>query len=392
VHILLHIAIAMMVTSFEIEQQKMTKMRIEKLKRKKLFLMHKKGMQELADQEEEDDANNGAASPTSSSAPTTPSQGKRALNQFVAKGGVMVRKLDGTSTPEAQTSNSAVDGEEVLTGRKLSNKRKSSSAGRNRTKEPRPRAVAKQLIMSIASKDLLFRAYLTCGILGMRLWAGKMDRCQLRADVNSQRFVQSIGLTNDFLITLGKTDCFSSAYSGSRAWTHPRKHFNHIFSALLSLYSISTTQNWQDLAFSVVDITGDDTAPSQNANWSPAIFFVCFFFVCFFLNGLFIGVVFDTYIRLTDESSGLGLLSDTQKRSSPSGASHAASLPSAHVLPPADPPRALRRLHRRVCLRQRCHHRHHVDRRAVVVEACAGGRDREGGALRRDRHRPVSQQ
>jgi hypothetical protein len=63
-----------------------------------------------------------------------------------------------------------------------------------------------------------------------------------------------------------------------------------------------------------MDSTGQDTAPSINASPQAAPFFVIFIVLTsFFLNGLFVGAVFDTFVKMRDEYSGYGFLTDPQR-------------------------------------------------------------------------------
>lgn len=163
---------------------------------------------------------------------------------------------------------------------------------------------------------LLVLSFLTFGILGVRLWSGQMSFCRpsegpaaLYGDDNTDHTA-----LQESLYLLDEAACLAASMNGTATWSPPRKNFDNIWNAVVALFSISTLQNWSDLCYATMDITGSSSAPRTNAMPVYALFFVAFIFlVPWVLNGLYIGVVFDTFVGLRDESSGLGLLSDAQK-------------------------------------------------------------------------------
>ena len=74
-------------------------------------------------------------------------------------------------------------------------------------------------------------------------------------------------------------------------------NFDNIFNSLMTLFILSTRENWPNYIFDFVDsdkfsADGENLGPEKNSNRPFMIFFIAFIFIgSFFLINLFIGVV-----------------------------------------------------------------------------------------------------
>ena len=93
------------------------------------------------------------------------------------------------------------------------------------------------------------------------------------------------------------------AFSSCR-WVKLRANFDNVLLAMLTLFQISTTELWVDVAFSAVDAVGIDQQPVTNHKPAIAVFFVVFMiFGCFFVLQLFISVTLEKVGCYTIERS-----------------------------------------------------------------------------------------
>ncbi len=82
--------------------------------------------------------------------------------------------------------------------------------------------------------------------------------------------------------------------------------------AILTLFELGTLDNWGDALFAVMDITGLNSQPRQNAHWQNAIFFIVFVCVsAHFMIKSFVAVFceqvidFSSLSNVTSPSSGM---------------------------------------------------------------------------------------
>jgi len=123
--------------------------------------------------------------------------------------------------------------------------------------------------------------WLMFAILAVNIIGNKLGRCQM-------------------------TDTDASYYGVSEAscasvgtWTTPNVNFDNVFNGMLSLFILSTMENWPAIMFTVADAGDADTGPSKDGNQLFAgIFFVVFLLIgSFFLINLFVGVIFLEFTR-----------------------------------------------------------------------------------------------
>jgi hypothetical protein len=142
--------------------------------------------------------------------------------------------------------------------------------------------------------------YVIFGILAVQLWGGKMWYCYNSADSIS-----------DWTSIRTKDDCLTAGGE----WAKYRKNFDNLGIAMLTLFEVASGENWSDTMYQTIDAVSDSDMPIRDSSIYAGFYFVFFMIVMsFFLYSLFTGVIFDTFTKLRDEASGLGLLAPAQKK------------------------------------------------------------------------------
>ena len=73
-------------------------------------------------------------------------------------------------------------------------------------------------------------------------------------------------------------------------------NFDNVINAIITLFVISTTENWINLMSSGIDSRGIDLNPKIDNNEAWALYFVLFIIVgAFFIMNLFAGVIVDAF-------------------------------------------------------------------------------------------------
>ncbi len=121
------------------------------------------------------------------------------------------------------------------------------------------------------------------GILAMNIVSGKLGYCDNLLDTFSNYY------------HIGQAKCMELGGT----WTNPHANFDNIFNALLTLFILSTQEDWPDITFSLVDANNSDQGPIENGNKAFGfIFSIAFLFIgAYFLINLFIGVIFLNYAQ-----------------------------------------------------------------------------------------------
>jgi hypothetical protein len=83
-------------------------------------------------------------------------------------------------------------------------------------------------------------------------------------------------------------------YQLPRSWVNRGQNFDNIVSAVVTLFSISTTELWVDTMGAGIDAVGIDLQPLRDAQPAVAAFFVVFMiFGAFFVLQLFVSVTIE---------------------------------------------------------------------------------------------------
>ena len=132
------------------------------------------------------------------------------------------------------------------------------------------------------------------GILGVQVFKGTFYQCS----------------PSDVLANLTEPECLAAG----GGWLRYSPGFDNIFEAVVTLFEVSTLENWVPIMHAGMDATRPGQPPEKNAAPQNALFFVFFIIVgSFVVLNLFVGVVIDTFQRISDETMG-GAFMDARQR------------------------------------------------------------------------------
>jgi hypothetical protein len=159
-----------------------------------------------------------------------------------------------------------------------------------------------QSIIGIAHVAMLSMLnYLIFGILAVQLFGGKLFTC---TDPAIHFKDQCHGAWYDPAIVRNDT----------RRWATADRNFDHIGRSMLSLFQVSTGDDWADVMYAAIDAAGHERAPIRDHRPEVGVFFVVFYIISnFFMLNLFIGIIIVNFDNVKQKIDGLHLLSDEQK-------------------------------------------------------------------------------
>eukprot|EP01047_Picozoa_sp_COSAG01_P007944 COSAG01_NODE_306_length_19162_cov_14.196611_20_plen_1802_part_00 len=155
---------------------------------------------------------------------------------------------------------------------------------------------------------LSFLFYMSFGILGVGLFAGKFYRC----DCGGEWGVPERNCTHSDWVLRGEHPALDRQECEGQggAWANPPANFDNIFEALRALFISSTTEGWVDIMYSGLDANELGKQPVQDINFASSVFFVAFILIgSLFITNLFIGVL----VNFFGEANGSLLLTTRQK-------------------------------------------------------------------------------
>jgi hypothetical protein len=172
--------------------------------------------------------------------------------------------------------------------------------------------------------------YLVFAILGVQLFSGNLYSCTdptviLRIactgpflqnvtveETRLTSFVRPDGRVGNESVRTGKLIIVSTP--AIRQWVTPALNFDNTWNSFVTLFSVATLDNWNDVMFSVIDQTGENSAPQRDSEPWWGLFFVVFIIVgSFFLLNMFVGVIIFNFNMVKNRLDGLSLLSAEQK-------------------------------------------------------------------------------
>uniref|UniRef100_A0A8C3GQM3 Voltage-dependent L-type calcium channel subunit alpha n=1 Tax=Cairina moschata TaxID=8855 RepID=A0A8C3GQM3_CAIMO len=81
-----------------------------------------------------------------------------------------------------------------------------------------------------------------------------------------------------------------------RFWFHNDFHFNNVFSAMMSLFTVSTFEGWPELLYRAIDTNDENKGPIYNYRVEIAMFFIIYIIlIAFFMMNIFVGFVIVTF-------------------------------------------------------------------------------------------------
>jgi hypothetical protein len=156
-------------------------------------------------------------------------------------------------------------------------------------------------IINVVLVCLLF--WILFGILGVQFFGGKFSQCS----------DPTILVRSECVGTYVDPDTNIEA---ALRWAPPRgtRSFDNIFAAMLTLFELSSTENWPQIMWQGVDAVSDEHAPVRDHNKWASLYFISFVIVgSFFAVNLFVGVVIDYFGIMKDRHDGSALLTQTQR-------------------------------------------------------------------------------
>uniref|UniRef100_A0ACB8F5Y0 Voltage-dependent L-type calcium channel subunit alpha-1S n=1 Tax=Sphaerodactylus townsendi TaxID=933632 RepID=A0ACB8F5Y0_9SAUR len=83
---------------------------------------------------------------------------------------------------------------------------------------------------------------------------------------------------------------------GERIWQHNDFHFDNVFSAMMSLFTVSTFEGWPKLLYKAIDTSSENMGPVYNHHMGTAIYFIVYLIlIAFFMMNIFVGFVIVTF-------------------------------------------------------------------------------------------------
>lgn len=168
---------------------------------------------------------------------------------------------------------------------------------------PKLKQVVNTLILSMGMiGDTILIAmilFLIFGILSVQLFAGKLFFCNM--DDASSELDGLQGISNGTMINIvTRQDCESA----EGLWDNQNYNYDNLFSALLTLFYVSSLDGWVDVLWYTVDGKAVDLQPEKDYNLAAAMFFVAFLVIAnFFILNMFVGIIVDSFqmTQTTDE-------------------------------------------------------------------------------------------
>lgn len=143
--------------------------------------------------------------------------------------------------------------------------------------------------------------FIVFGVLAVQLFGGKFYSCT-DPSVTVQVYC---------------TGNFTHPTTGSvmpRQWLNEVRNFDHLGYAFVTLFQISTGDNWADVMNLGIDAVGEGVAPQREHQPLAGLFFVSFYIIGnFFLLNLFIGVLIFNFNQVKDKLDGMTFMTEEQK-------------------------------------------------------------------------------
>ncbi|KRX08852.1 hypothetical protein PPERSA_08956 [Pseudocohnilembus persalinus] len=122
---------------------------------------------------------------------------------------------------------------------------------------------------------VIFMVWIMFAILGISLLGDRMNYCNVPQ--------------NQSYYNINYQDCIDMGYE----WKQFDLNYDNIFTALNSLFVISSLEGWPDYMYQAIDSQSYPSGPIENSYTQICIFFIIFILIgSFFLVNLFVGVIF----------------------------------------------------------------------------------------------------
>eukprot|EP00347_Sterkiella_histriomuscorum_P019834 403340124 len=141
-------------------------------------------------------------------------------------------------------------------------------------------------------------------IFGVNFFKGEFYQCQ--TDHLPQALQDLLSIDNSY----SKWQCLSMGGE----WVVNKSNFDNVFYGLLTLFQMSTTENWVQVMWNGVDSTQIDYTYQKDLSMQSSLFFIFFILLgSLFMMNLFVGIVINTFKFEKEKIAMNYLISDTQK-------------------------------------------------------------------------------
>ena len=195
---------------------------------------------------------------------------------------------------------------------------------------PGMKTVVNALFMSLSGLINVFFVLVVVwfmfAILGVQLFAGKMHECTdpsfppnthkdgvsvIDPSTGAETFSVLPCEGRTFLVPATDT---TAAYMEQAEWQPADANFDNVFNAMLTLFITSSGEGWPGVMFATADVTEvDHSRQRDHSPWMPYYFVLYICLGQFFLLNLFVGVVFDKFMRLKRRMGSFGFLTEQQR-------------------------------------------------------------------------------
>ncbi|KFU91148.1 Voltage-dependent L-type calcium channel subunit alpha-1S, partial [Chaetura pelagica] len=146
--------------------------------------------------------------------------------------------------------------------------------------------VAIKTIGNIVVVTTLLQFMFAC--IGVQLFKGKFYRCTDPSKITEKE-------CRGYFINYVDGDPTQIELQ-KRVWVHSSFHFDNVFSAMMSLFTVSTFEGWPELLYMAIDTNAEDTGPIYNYRVEIAMFFIIYIIlIAFFMMNIFVGFVIVTF-------------------------------------------------------------------------------------------------
>ena len=136
--------------------------------------------------------------------------------------------------------------------------------------------------------------WLMFAILGVNLFGGKFQYCDV--DTYTVRTKEQCEL-------LGAN------------WSTYKTNFDNVIEGMLTLFIVSSLDNWPDVMYRGIDSTAVERGPQKDSQMINSLYFVCFILVgSFFFLNFFVGVIFLNFEQAQKEEREALVLNDKQMK------------------------------------------------------------------------------
>ena len=162
--------------------------------------------------------------------------------------------------------------------------------------------------------------WLIFAILGVQFFKGKYYQCSdsaVRSEANCTGNMLVVETTLEPLAALldtSRSNFSSNVTSVPRLWEQSFANFDNIVQSLFSLFQIAAGDEWASIMYEGMDTTTSHEAPSRDAHWYMALYFVAFVVIGnFFTLNVLLGVLVNFFLRFKKSVEGTMLLSTSHQ-------------------------------------------------------------------------------